>query len=104
MRKICRTILAAGLMACMMMPAVNVMATDDIVGNWQADEAGVGFAKISASLVGLDGLCININEDNTADIIFAVDGDETKTVKNLNKPHPTDVGWGFHGLTPVKPR
>ena len=36
MRKICRTILAAGLMACMMMPAVNVMATDDIVGNWQA--------------------------------------------------------------------
>lgn len=41
MRKICRTILAAGLMACMMMPAVNVMATDDIVGNWQADEAGV---------------------------------------------------------------
>jgi len=83
MRKICRTILAAGLMACMMMPAVNVMATDDIVGNWQADEAGVGFAKISASLVGLDGLCININEDDTADIIFAVDGDETKTVKNV---------------------
>lgn len=81
MRKICRTILAAaGLMACMMMPAVNVMATDDIVGNWQADEAGVGFAKISASLVGLDGLCININEDNTADIIFAVDGEKTKTV------------------------
>ena len=69
-------------MACMMMPAVNVMATDDIVGNWQADEAGVGFAKISASLVGLDGLCININENDTADIIFAVDGDETKTVKN----------------------
>lgn len=66
MRKICRTILAAGLMACMMMPAVNVMAADNIVGNWQADEAGVGFAKISASLVGLDGLCININEDNTA--------------------------------------
>lgn len=83
MRKICRTILAAGLMACMMMPAVNVMATDDIVGNWQADEAGVGFAKISASLVGLDGLCININEDDTADIIFAVDGDDTKTVKNV---------------------
>ena len=42
------------------------MATDDIVGNWQADEAGVGFAKISASLVGLDGLCININEDDNA--------------------------------------
>ena len=84
MRKICKTILAAaGLMACMMMPAVNVMATDDIVGNWQADEAGVGFAKISASLVGLDGLCININEDDNADIIFAVDGDETKTVKNV---------------------
>lgn len=83
MRKICRTILAAGLMACMMMPAVNVMATDDIVGSWQADEAGVGFAKISASLVGLDGLCININEDDTADIIFAVDGEETKTVKNI---------------------
>lgn len=83
MRKICRTILAAGLMACMMMPAVNVMAADNIVGNWQADEAGVGFAKISASLVGLDGLCININEDNTADIIFAVDGDETKAVKNV---------------------
>ena len=83
MRKICRTILAAGLMACIMMPAVNVMATDNIVGNWQADEAGVGFAKISASLVGLDGLCININEDDTADIIFAVDGDETKTVKNV---------------------
>ena len=19
-------------------------------------------------------------------------------------PHPTDVGWGFHGLAPVKPR
>jgi len=19
-------------------------------------------------------------------------------------PHPTDVGWGFYGLTPVKPR
>ena len=45
MRKICRTILAAGLMACMMIPAVNVMATDDIVGNWQADEAGVGFTE-----------------------------------------------------------
>lgn len=83
MRKICRTILAAGLMACMMMPAVNVMATDDIVGNWQADEAGVGFAKISASLVGLDGLCININEDNTADIIFAVDGEKTKAIQNI---------------------
>lgn len=83
MRKICRTILAAGLMACMMIPAVNVMATDDIVGNWQADEAGVGFTKISASLVGLDGLCININKDDTADIIFAVDGEETKAVKNV---------------------
>lgn len=84
MRKICRTILAAGLMACMMMPAaVNVMAADDIVGSWQADEAGIGFAKISASLVGLDGLCIDINEDDTADIIFAVNGEETKTVKNV---------------------
>lgn len=83
MRKICRTILAAGLMACMMMPAVNVMAADDIVGSWQADEAGIGFAKISASLVGLDGLCVNINEDDTANIIFAVDGDETKAVKNI---------------------
>ena len=83
MRKICRTILAAGLMACMMIPAVNVMATDDIVGSWQADEAGIGFAKISASLVGLDGLCVNINEDNTADIIFAVNGEETKAVKNI---------------------
>ena len=91
MRKICRTILAAGLMACMM-PAVNVMATDNIVGNWQADEAGVGFAKISASLVGLDGLCININEDNTADIIFAVDGDETKTVKNVKMKSPPLCG------------
>ena len=69
MRKICRTILAAGLMACMMRPAVNVMATDDIVGNWQADEAGVGFAKISASLAvtfllivdkNPDGACFNI--------------------------------------------
>lgn len=51
MRKICRTILAAaGLMACMMMPAVNVMATDDIVGNWQADEAGVGVAKYLQAL------------------------------------------------------
>lgn len=83
MRKICRTILTAGLMACMMMPAVNVMAADDIVGSWQADEAGIGFAKISASLVGLDGLCIDINEDDTADIIFAVNGEETKTVKNV---------------------
>lgn len=55
MRKICRTILAAGLMACMIMPAVNVMATDDIVGNWQADEAGIGFAKISAALSGWTG-------------------------------------------------
>lgn len=83
MRKICRTILAAGLMACMMMPAVNVMAADDIVGSWQADEAGIGFAKISASLVGLDGLCVNINEDDTADIIFAVNGEETKAAKNV---------------------
>lgn len=83
MRKIRRTILAAGLMACMMMPAVNVMAADDIVGSWQADEAGIGFAKISASLVGLDGLYVNINEDDTADIIFAVNGEETKTVKNV---------------------
>lgn len=83
MRKICRTILAAGLMACLAMPAVNVMAADDIVGSWQADEAGIGFATISASLVGLDGLCVNINDDDTADIIFAVNGDETKTVKNV---------------------
>ena len=22
----------------------------------------------------------------------------------LELPHPTDVGWGFYGLTPVKPR
>lgn len=22
----------------------------------------------------------------------------------FEQPHPTDVGWGFHGLTPVKPR
>ena len=65
------------------MPAGNVMAAADIVGSWQADEAGLGFAKISASLVGLDGLCIDINEDDTADIIFAVDGEETKAVKNI---------------------
>lgn len=83
MRKIRRTTLAAGLMACMMMPAVNIMAADDIVGSWQADEAGIGCATISASLVGLDGLCVNINEDNTADIIFAVNGEETKAVKNV---------------------
>lgn len=84
MRKICRTILAAGLIACLVMPAGNVMAAADIVGSWQADdEAGLGFAKISASLVGLDGLCIDINEDDTADIIFAVDGEETKAVKNI---------------------
>ena len=102
MRKICRTILAAGLMACMMIPAVNVMATDDIVGNWQADEAGVGFTKISASLVGLDGLCININEDNTADIIFAVDGDETKTVneeRELKGQQKVDRGPNAQVLT-----
>ena len=83
MRKIRRTILAAGLMACMMMSSVNVMAADDIVGSWKADEAGIGFAKISASLVGLDGLCVSINEDDTADIIFAVNGEETKAVKNI---------------------
>lgn len=83
MRKIRRTILAAGLMTCMMMSSVNVMAADDIVGSWKADEAGIGFAKISASLVGLDGLCIDINEDDTADIVFAVNGEETKTVKNV---------------------
>lgn len=102
MRKICRTILAAGLMACMMIPAVNVMAADDIVGNWQADEAGVGFAKISASLVGLDGLCININEDNTADIIFAVDGDETKTVneeREIQDQQKIDRGPNVQVLT-----
>lgn len=102
MRKICRTILAAGLMACMIMPAVNVMATDDIVGNWQADEAGIGFAKISASLVGLDGLCININEDNTADIIFAVDGDGTKTVneeREIQDQQKIDRGPNVQVLT-----
>ena len=22
----------------------------------------------------------------------------------LERPHPTDVGWGFYGLAPVKPR
>ena len=102
MRKICRTILAAGLMACIMMPAVNAMATDNIVGNWQADEAGVGFAKISASLVGLDGLCININEDDTADIIFAVDGDETKTVneeRELKGQQKVDRGPNAQVLT-----
>ena len=22
----------------------------------------------------------------------------------FEQPHPTDVGWGFHGLTPVNPR
>lgn len=102
MRKICRTILAAGLMACMMMPAVNVMAADNIVGNWQADEAGVGFAKISASLVGLDGLCININEDNTADIIFAVDGDETKAVneeREIQDQQKIDRGPNVQVLT-----
>lgn len=22
----------------------------------------------------------------------------------FEQPHPTDVGWGFHGLAPVKPR
>ena len=102
MRKLCRTILAAGLMACMMMPAVNVMAADNIVGNWQADEAGVGFAKISASLVGLDGLCININEDNTADIIFAVDGDETKAVneeREIQDQQKIDRGPNVQVLT-----
>ena len=29
--------------------------------------------------------------------------DETN-VPILEQPHPTDVGWGFHGLAPVKPR
>lgn len=24
--------------------------------------------------------------------------------ERLEQPHPTDVGWGFHGLAPVKPR
>ena len=24
--------------------------------------------------------------------------------ENLERPHPTDVGWGFYGLAPVKPR
>ena len=23
---------------------------------------------------------------------------------NFERPHPTDVGWGFYGLAPVKPR
>lgn len=25
-------------------------------------------------------------------------------LQNLERPHPTDVGWGFYGLAPVKPR
>lgn len=83
MRKICRTILAAGLAACLAMPAGNVMAATDITGSWHADEAGIGSAKISAGIVGLDGLCISINEDDTADIVFAVDGEETKATKNI---------------------
>lgn len=28
-----------------------------------------------------------------------------QALKNyLERPHPTDVGWGFYGLAPVKPR
>lgn len=26
------------------------------------------------------------------------------TAFKLERPHPTDVGWGFYGLAPVKPR
>lgn len=29
---------------------------------------------------------------------------EDVTVNSLERPHPTDVGWGFYGLAPVKPR
>ena len=25
-------------------------------------------------------------------------------VTDFERPHPTDVGWGFYGLAPVKPR
>ena len=29
---------------------------------------------------------------------------EQLSQKPFELPHPTDVGWGFYGLTPVKPR
>ena len=28
----------------------------------------------------------------------------TEDERGFEQPHPTDVGWGFHGLAPVKPR
>lgn len=34
-------------------------------------------------------------------------GDQVRDEFNvpiLERPHPTDVGWGFYGLAPVKPR
>ena len=33
-----------------------------------------------------------------------INGDTLTEWEKLERPHPTDVGWGFYGLAPVKPR
>ena len=38
----------------------------------------------------------------TANMDYSVLTDREKSI--LERPHPTDVGWGFYGLAPVKPR
>ena len=37
-------------------------------------------------------------------LIRHVDDIDKDTLNKFERPHPTDVGWGFYGLAPVKPR
>ena len=51
-------------------------------------------------------------QDGDKNVVYINESEVPEDVRNalktayvaLERPHPTDVGWGFYGLAPVKPR
>lgn len=57
-----------------------------------------------SNTIGDDYECKLLNETAFGhNIEYVLNVEHTESGK-LELPHPTDVGWGFYGLTPVKPR
>ena len=56
----------------------------------------------SLQLKNIDTL--NVSQISLLDLIYGTCKSVEKLLSELERPHPTDVGWGFYGLAPVKPR
>ena len=47
---------------------------------------------------------LNVSQISLLDLIYNTCKAIENLLSKLERPHPTDVGWGFYGLAPVKPR